>query len=238
MNTLNISAPRARVPAAMYTQVRAWLLEHDPDAQHILDWSGCEIAPPATPEAMAGEITWIILCAGRSAQAARTIERKVRQALASGQPVVDVFGHRGKAAAIERAWCERNHDYAELQAALATGSPQHLLGWCHALPYVGDDTQYQLAKNFGADVCKPDVWLSRLAGFADRPRRAVEVRFPACMALCGTLADSSGDRIAAVDSMLWLACNKGVLQVSADAGPVQLHLKKVTVSSIYGAATS
>lgn len=43
--------------------------------------------------------------------------------------------------------------------------------------------------------------------------------FSTCMALCRPLAEATGDRIAAVDSILWLACNKGVLVVDSGAGP-------------------
>lgn len=43
---------------------------------------------------MSREIIWVILCAGRSAQSARTIEAKVLAAIDAGQPVVEVFGYR------------------------------------------------------------------------------------------------------------------------------------------------
>ncbi|WP_260324220.1 hypothetical protein [Paraburkholderia fungorum] len=185
---------------------------------------------------MAGEIIWIILCAGRSAQAARTIEAKVWSAIRAGKPVVSAFGYRAKAAAIERAWREREADFAALQNVLAADDPVRLLEWCHAIPFVGDDTQYQLAKNFGVQVCKPDIWLCRLSGFPDRPRVPVKVRFAACMALCGDLARGSGDTIAVVDSMLWLACNKGVLVTDCEASPVTLNTGAVTARSIYKSA--
>lgn len=214
-----VPLPESRVPASLYQEMRAWILENDPDAAEILEWSTKELGPPKTPEDMAGEIIWIILCAGRSAQAARTIEKRVWDAIYNGRPVVSAFGYRAKAAAIERAWRERAGDFERLQEVLKTVSVENLVEWCGSLPFVGDDTQFQLAKNFGADVCKPDIWVCRLTGIADRPRRAVKFRFPACMALCRPLSEATGDRIAAVDSMLWLACNKGVLRVDENAGP-------------------
>lgn len=215
-----VPRPESRVHASMYADARAWLIEHDPDALRMLEWSNTELHAPSTPEKMAGEVIWIILCAGRSAQAARTIERKVRAAIEAGRPVVQAFGYRAKADAIERAWREREADFERLQTVLAGGSAQALVQWCGSLPFVGDDTQFQLAKNFGARVVKPDIWISRLTGFADKPRRAVRIRFPACMALAQYLSDASGDNGPAVDSILWLACNKGVLSVGPDAGPV------------------
>lgn len=220
----------------MYADVRAWLLENDPDAQAMLDWSNNELLPPESPEKMASEIIWIILCAGRSAQAARTIEKKVWAAIEAGRPVVEAFGYRAKAAAMERAWNEREADFERLQKVLATGSVEALVQWCGDLPFVGDDTQFQLAKNFGADLVKPDIWLCRLTGIPDKPRRAVRFRFPACMTLARGLAQASGDRLAAVDSLLWLACNKGVLSVDAHAGPVRFVPKTLTQRSIFEAA--
>ena len=232
----SIPDPSTRVPVSMWCDLRAWMLDNDPDAAKILDWSTNDVAPPASPENMAGEIKWIILCAGRSAQAARTIEKRVNAALREGRPVVEAFGYRAKANAIERAWREREKDFASLRGILATGSVEQLVEWCGSLPFVGDDTKFQLAKNFGADVVKPDIWLCRLAGFPDKPHRAVKFRFPACMALAKSLAEATGDRIAAVDSLLWLACNKGILVVDANAGPVIFQPRAITARSIFNAA--
>lgn len=215
-------------------ELRQWMVENDPDAQKIIEWSESQVRRlPESAEEMAGEVIWIILCAGRSAQAARTIEKRVWEAIRGGLPVVSAYGYKAKAEAIERAWRERHHDFDSLCRVGCTDA-ERLVEWCGAIPFVGDDTKFQLAKNFGVDCVKPDIWVSRLCGFPDRPRRAVKIRFPACMAMCRPLAAATGDRIATVDSVLWLACNKGVLQVGADAGPVQFVKKLITAKSIFG----
>lgn len=226
-----------RVSPEVYLQARAHLVANDPDGQRMLEWSRLGLAPPKTPEDLAGEIVWIVLCAGRSAQSARTIEKRVWEAIDAGRPVLSAFGHRGKAAAIERAWTRREDDFAEVSPILASGNVDALVAWCGALPWVGDDTKFQLAKNFGTQVCKPDVWLCRLAGLPDRPRRKLDLRFAACMALCRALSEATGDAIAVVDSMLWLACNKGVLAVGPEAGSVTLAQANAR-RSIYDAAGS
>ncbi|MFP3637655.1 hypothetical protein [Paraburkholderia sp. SIMBA_054] len=209
------------------------MIEHDPDAQRMIDW--CEsIRPPATAEDMAREIIWVILCAGRSAQAARTIEKKVLLAIEAGEPVVSVFGYRAKAAAIERAWRDRDRDFQSLATVIADSN--ELLRWCRAIPFIGDDTMYQLAKNFGANALKPDVWISRLTGFPDQPRAPVRVRYPACMALATMLSEATGDSIPVVDSLMWLACNKGILVTDAHARPVTFNPKFLTARSIYDSA--
>lgn len=139
--------PSAGLTAHLYLQVKHHLLEHDPDAQQILEWSQRELAPPVDADKLAAEVIWIILCAGRSTQAARTIEKKVWTALSAGTPVVGAFGYQAKAAAIERAWVERERDFKRLQHALLRG-PEGVIEWAGALPFVGDITKYQLAKNF------------------------------------------------------------------------------------------
>jgi hypothetical protein len=227
--------PEQRVTVDLYVEVRAWLLENDPDAEPLWTWSMLEVGLPETPEKLAQEVTWIILCAGRSAQSARTIEKRVYAAMAAGRPVVEAFGYRAKAEAIERAWREREADFNVL-SAIGNADVDKLVAWCGSISYVGSVTRYQLAKNVGADLVKPDIWLSRLAGFPDRPCRAAEIRFASCMDLCRPLAAATGDRIAAVDSLLWLACNKGVLEVGAQAGPVAFNRRPITARSMLVAA--
>jgi hypothetical protein len=220
-----------RMPVELYVRVRAWMIANDPDAQPIIDWAEGLAKPRAfTGDDLAGEIIWIILCAGRSAQAARTIERRVWEAIRAGRPVVEAFGYRAKADAIEAAWRDRSRLLDECRDVLASGDLARLVEWCGKLRFVGDDTKWQLAKNLGADVCKPDIWLCRLAGFPDKPRQPERIRFPACMDLCQPLAAATGDRIATVDSVLWLACNKGVLDPTSEG--VRFRPKTITARPI------
>jgi hypothetical protein len=59
------------------------------------------------------------------------------------------------------------------------------------------------------------------------------------MALCRPLAEATGERIAIVDSALWLATSKGVLNVDANAGPVWFDPEKRRKGrSIFDAAPS
>lgn len=233
-----VAPPLSRVSIKLYAELRAWMIANDEDTERIMTWSQREIAPPVSAEALASEVIWIILCAGRSAQAARTIERKVWNAIRDGRPVEQAFGYRAKARAIERAWSERDSDFAAYQALLTrSAGVVDIVAWCGSLPFVGADTQYQLAKNIGLDLCKPDIWLCRLCGIPDKPRKAVELRFNASYALCSALGTPIGDKIATVDSLLWLACNKGVLLVDNQGGPVSFNPHKIAKRSIYQSAT-
>jgi hypothetical protein len=226
--------PSNRLPPQVYIQVRDHLLNTDADAREIYAWSRTGRKPPETPEHLAGEIIWIILCAGRSAQAARTIERRVRAALDAGESAATAFGYRAKAAAIDRAWRERTLDFQKLHAVLKADNPALLLDWCESIPFVGAITKYQLAKNLGRDdVTKPDIHLCRLAGIADDAKVSASARFAVCMQFCAPLAAASGDTIATVDSILWLGANKGVFVVDAAAGPISFNPTGNNRGSIY-----
>ena len=207
-----------RISVEIWKNLRAWMIANDPDAAPMAEWSTSIVEPPHA-EKLAGEIVWIILCAGKTAQAARTIEARVWGAIHEGRPVMSAFGHRMRAAAIEFAWAEREALHRRL-VELRGSSDEELLAWCRTLPGVGAVTCYQLAKNLGRDLAKPDIWLCRLAGIPDRPGGRADERFAACRDLCIPLARATGDRVATVDSMLWLACNKGVLSVDASGGAI------------------
>lgn len=226
----NVPRPETRIPLSLWRELRQWMIQNDADAAPMLKWAADEVSPPPHPEKMASEIVWIILCAGKTAQAARTIEKKVWDAIDQGRPVVAAFGHKARAAAIETVWRDRERLFAEL--ATKIGDEMALLEWCRGLPWVGEITAFQLMKNFGVDCPKPDIWLCRLAGIPDRPGGHVETRFAACRELCLPLAAATGDRIAVVDSLLWLACNKGVLSVSPDGGPIDFRATPITARPI------
>lgn len=110
-----------------YISLRAWLLTNDPDAGEMVEWAE-SLRPPDDPVSLAEEVVWIILCAGRTAQSARTISRLVWAAIHNGRPVIEAFGHRARAAAIERAWREREQDFQAMQRALAAGPDAVLTG--------------------------------------------------------------------------------------------------------------
>lgn len=65
------------------------------------------------------------------------------------------------------------------------------------LPMIGAITRYHLARNLGFDVAKPDIHLERLAahyGFTDTAT------------MCAYLARIEGQRVGAVDFVLWAYC--------------------------------
>jgi len=70
-----------------------------------------------------------------------------------------------------------------------------------SLPWIGPITKYYMAKNLGADVCKPDRHLTRIAGKYDMELEE----------LCKKLSEESGDHISMVDNVIWRVANLGFI---------------------------
>lgn len=168
-------------------------------AQEDIEWAEA-LHEPQDADEFASETIFVICNSGMRYTVARGIFDRVMPALAGGSPVIEVFRHPGKAAAIETIWRDRTDLYAECIHRAGKG-PFELLAFCEALPWIGGITKYHLAKNFGTDVAKPDVHLQRLA---DREGCTAQ-------ALCERLAKETGLRVATVDTVLWRACADGVL---------------------------
>jgi hypothetical protein len=159
-----------------------------------IEW--CEnIVPPIDPDEFAREVIFVICNSGMQNNVARGIFDRVVPALDVGASSFSVFKHKGKTTAIDLIWSTR---VALLAAYLAA---EDKLTFCQSIPWIGPVTKYHLAKNFGADVAKPDVHLQRLAD-----HRGVSVHD-----LCAGLAAETGYRIATIDTLLWRACANGVI---------------------------
>ena len=159
-----------------------------------LQWSE-NCGPPASAEDFAHETIFVICNSGMKNTVARGIFNRVLAALARGDSARTAFNHPGKACAIDDIWARRE-EY--LAGFLAAADP---LEYCASIPWIGGITKYHLAKNFGAQVAKPDVHLQCLA--------ALEGSTP--QALCERLAQESGFKIATVDVLLWRACAVGII---------------------------
>jgi len=156
---------------------------------------GQGLAAPTEPDDFALEAIFVICNSGMKNTVARGIFDRCEIALDAGTPVFEVFKHPGKAAAIETIWRDRTQ---LLEGYLAAADK---LAFCESLPWIGGITKYHLAKNFGADVAKPDVHLQRLA---DREGCTAQT-------LCERLAAATNLRVATIDTVLWRACADGFL---------------------------
>jgi len=159
-----------------------------------VEWSENR-GPPTDPEHFALETAFVICNSGMQNRIAAAIFKRVRDALLTGGSAGDVFGHEGKAGAIDAIWRDR------VRLTRAYEQAVDKVGFCRSLPWIGGITCYHLAKNFGAPVAKPDVHLQRLAA-----RHGTDAQ-----TLCETIGDRVGMSPATVDVVLWRACAEGIL---------------------------
>ena len=160
----------------------------------VIDWSE-NISPPTTAEEFARAAIYVICNSGMRNTVAAPIAVRCIESLREGGAAAAVFGHSGKAAAIDAIW-QRRHELFE-RYTRENAKLEVLRG----LPWIGPVTVHHLAKNLGADTAKPDVHLERLA----RRDRTTTQR------LCQRLARQTGYRIATIDTVLWRACADGIL---------------------------
>lgn len=160
-----------------------------------IDWAET-VKPVADSLTFWREYTWVILNSGMKNQVARKIADKVYPAVEGGGSAATVFGHKGKCAAIDRGWREREVWFQTYWRLTTDAAKMEFL---RELPWIGGITCWHLAKNLGANVAKPDRHLVRIAGAEGTH------------ALCERLSNVTGDRIATVDLVIWRAANLGLV---------------------------
>lgn len=162
--------------------------------QEDINWSE-SCSAPESPEDFASEAIFVICNSGMKNTIAEAIFARVMKVLRLGNSASSAFGHVGKARAIDAIWRDREK--------LLTGylDAEDKLAFCASLPWIGEITKYHLAKNFGAQVAKPDVHLQRIA---DREGTTPQ-------AVCERLATETGLKVPTVDTILWRACANGLI---------------------------
>ena len=169
-------------------------------AKDDIAWSE-SVGEPATAEDFAHEAIFVICNSGMRNKVAARIYREVMSALNAGLSATTAFGHPGKSAAIDTIWTDRAALYQSYLAA------SDKVEFCAGLPFIGPITKFHLAKNFGADVAKPDVHLTRLAS----------AHGESVQGLCERLGRGAGLRAATVDLLLWRASAEGLLDARTGA---------------------
>lgn len=140
------------------------------------------------------EACWVIINGGMKEQVARIIWNRIRSAWAEGKKAADVFGHKGKSEIIERLRRDRTKMFAGFKRA------DDKLKFLRTIPFIGPITVYHLARNLGLDFAKPDRHLVRITdGSGETPQQ-----------LCERLSRETGDRVGAVDAVIWRAANLGL----------------------------
>jgi len=177
---------------AQFRRITAAVIEAGYGPQ--IEW--CEaLTAPLDAEVFATEVIYVIINSGMRNTVARPIFERTMVALREGSSCTTVFGHPGKAAAIDLVWERRQTLFLEF------GISKDLISFCATLPFTGEVTKYHVARNLGGDYAKPDVHLNRLA----------EREGATAQKLCERLARASGYRAATVDMILWRACADGII---------------------------
>ncbi len=157
-----------------------------------ITWSET-LKPCDCADAFFCEFSWVVCNSGMKEQIARKIWTRIVDAIKCNVPVSKVFGHKGKSAAIQYVYENRERLFSEYLVA------QDKLNYLLSMPWIGEITKFHLAKNLGFDCCKPDRHLVRIS----------EVHRTTPDQLCKRLAKATGDRIATVDLVLWRCANLG-----------------------------
>lgn len=175
------------ITLAQFRDIEAMVREAGYEAS--IEWSE-NVAAPISAEAFAKQAIYVICNSGMRNSVAQPIFERCMTALSTVGSCKAVFGHHGKAAAIDAIWANRAVHFAAYVMA------EDQLALLANLPFIGGITKYHLARNLGADYAKPDVHLNRLA----------EAEQVDAQALCERLAAESGYRVGTVDLILWRAC--------------------------------
>lgn len=177
---------------SQYILLKKWIIEQG--YSHEIAWAD-NVGEPNNAIEFAYEYIWVVLNSGMKNQVAQIIWGRVKPAIEGGQSAFSVFKHPGKAAAIDKVWAEKEKFFSEFQDA------SDKIEFCLSLPWIGPITKWHLAKNFGADVVKPDRHLVRIAKrYETTP-----------LAMCQKISESTGDRLGTVDLVIWRAANLGII---------------------------
>jgi len=159
-----------------------------------IEWAR-NIKPCTSSWEFAYDCIWVILNSGMKNQVAQKIWERIKTAWKEDKPTSSAFGHKGKVSAIDYIRANRDRLFWEYNHS------EQPIEFLKSLPWIGEITCWHLAKNLGYDCVKPDRHLVRIAN--EHNMSPAE--------LCNWLADREGERVATIDTIIWRACNLGIL---------------------------
>lgn len=162
-----------------------------------IEWSE-NIQPPNDADDFAERTIYVILNSGFRNSVAEPIYHRCIAALRRGDSATAEFRHPGKAPAIDTIWNEREFVFQQYRQSAEP------IAFLEQIRWIGPVTALHLGKNLGLQHAKPDVHMERLA----RRDKTTTAK------LCARLALATGYRVATIDTMLWKACESGLLNSS------------------------
>jgi hypothetical protein len=158
-----------------------------------IDWQQ-NLQPCENNSQFSQEAVWVILNSGMKEQIARMISDRIYAALEQKRDISEVFGHKGKVAAIKYVIANSGDLFSGYVLA------EDKLAFLRTIPFIGKITCYHLAKNLGHDCIKPDRHLVRIAKrYETTPEE-----------MCEKLSKETGDRKCVVDIVIWRSANLGL----------------------------
>lgn len=180
------------VKAEAYLDLKAKIIQHGYEKE--VAWAE-SIAPCTSANFFLDEYIWVVLNAGMREQVARGIFGRVQEAIGENIPILEVFAHTGKAAAITKMLTSYHEAFSGYQEATDK------ISYLETLPFIGKVTKYHLAKNLGLDCIKPDRHLVRIS----KSYNMTPVE------MCKKLAAETGEKLATIDLVIWRAANLGFI---------------------------
>jgi hypothetical protein len=170
----------------------------DKGYQHEIDWSQNVKWENQTPASFIREYVWVVLCSGFKEQYARPIEKRFWSDIEAGKPdPFAIIKHPAKKKAIVSMMSNLMLHFTVLKGI---ASHDERLTYLRSLPYMGGEALgYQLGRNLGLDLVKPDRWLIRAATRWD---------YSTPYELCKAIQDWRPEmRIGTIDMVLWRYAN-------------------------------
>jgi hypothetical protein len=200
-----------------YLKIKNAVIRSGDEGRQGVEWIQ-NLKRPSTPEEMADLLAFVILVSGFRYRRVDAKFEAVKTALRAGTPVYKVFGSKNKASAVEMLWRKRKQVFDRVSNILTTDD-RALVDWFgrSEIPYIrGPIVRYHAARDLGADVPKPDIWMERLASLSGD-----ETVF----AMCDRLSDETGDRRATIDFVLWYAASDASRNLIKEFMPPRLRAK-------------
>ena len=176
-----------------------------------------------SPDAFADMCNYVILAGGFSQKTAKKIHAQITEFLhkngASFDELFTAFHNKNKINAVCEIWNNRNALCAEYYGLHDLDAKLKFLS---SLPHIGKITANHLARNFGDDIVKYDIWIQRLGVVYSGKQMLVqqinngklnpEIK-TACDEMFAYLVKETGLPRGYIDVVLWKACQIGLIKL-------------------------
>ena len=173
-----------------------------------------------SPTEFADMCAYVILAGGFSQKTAKKIHKQIIDSIhtngADYNILFSLFHNKNKINAICEIWSNKN---ALCDEYYGLHDLDEKLNFLSHLPHIGKITANHLARNFGENVVKYDIWIQRLgAKYANKSLEIDNGKLnsetkKACDEMFAHLSEQTGLPIGYIDVVLWKACQIGLIKL-------------------------